>query len=882
MINKETQLHNILLEKGLIDENELQNFDLDDLDSIIAEVIEKIIDCLQECSDNDISKKDFNNILKFIKNPKIFKEQSINIITESIIYRAFDSKSLIIKINEMLSEAPNLLALHDVWDITSRDYRENFANKFNDYYKLNPNLSNVISEKKAEYSRNPDHANNFKIICNYSIASNNALSLLVTNDDTISSIPGKSFREIFSHVTNAILTKNEIDTKSNPLSHILFTESKAKYILLMMNELDRFNCLKDMSDQDKKIFARFFEQLPSIDQSQLTSINQTFKNLYNDKESSPELKFKQLVMHLNSLFDKDLKISSSNITSLSTDAPIIISNSNSNPNIYPLPQPLNQTQTTQNLFDNQEFAELFYNFTSQPAQLQNRNRHQILDLFRNGDDTLFPDLSHLGITKESLKEQWQSADLNLVPSPPLPSEMQEQETLQQRREKYYFKKEIEIGGNKISLTLGANGLEKETITAEVSTDQEPIASINEVRRINDLIYLGSFNRRGFNGMIYSEKSAINFQGLASSSDGFLTVDPKGQIIQTSDSTNSLELDRTLFEIGEHAFNPEFSSVFNNKLDLPTLFKNIDSSQPCELKKIGDLYFLGNFSKSNQGEIFKGLILKNDDSPYFFKGRAILGIKGLIPAGNFITKNSDIPLLDTEAHNQLTSELRQTYSNGLTSASPKITPIIGRDHPFAQLLIEKGLISQNEFPEGSEVDENHAFVIDFIHEFFTKLNDSSINKEDIIDLLNLIKSSEINENTQLKIFDLGKLCNDKGLPTKQIILAINEISKSNPDYNQLAIFMDLDQTFYNGNITKFRDLGITSDNVTNAQRARVAQEPEAIAQEAEAREAQENVRVGGFCGLFGRVMQRPASPNASPGILGRFTRRLFPERTRQQR
>jgi len=274
----------------------------------------------------------------------------------------------------MLSEAPNLLALYDVWNEDSPDYRQPLADKFNQKYKLNQNLLSAISQKNAECARDPNHPNNFKIICDYSTSSGN-IALTITNNDNIGSIPGKSFIQIFSLVNNAILTKNKITTRLDSSSQGNFTENKAKYILLMMNELDRFNCLKDMSDQDKEIFAKFFEKLPRIDPLQLTSINQTFKKLYDDQVSSPELKFKQLVMHLNSLFNRDMSISLSNITSPATDAAIIISSSNNNPNsaIYQLPQRLNQTQISQNLFDDQEFAEIFYDFTSQPTQLQNRN-----------------------------------------------------------------------------------------------------------------------------------------------------------------------------------------------------------------------------------------------------------------------------------------------------------------------------------------------------------------------------------------------------------------------------------------------------------------------------------------------------------------------------
>ena len=89
-------------------------------------------------------------------------------------------------------------------------------------------------------------------------------------------------------------------------------------------------------------------------------------------------------------------------------------------------------------------------------------------------------------------------------------------------------------------------------------------------------------------------------------------------------------------------------------------------------------------------------------------------------------------------------------------------------------------------------------------------------------------------------------------------------------------MELDQSFYNRNITKFTELGITQENVLHAE-ARVAQqaraqEAEARAQEARsqhARAAQENARVGCFRGLFRRVMQRQNRPNTSPGIMSRI-------------
>jgi hypothetical protein len=56
-----------------------------------------------------------------------------------------------------------------------------------------------------------------------------------------------------------------------------------------------------------------------------------------------------------------------------------------------------------------------------------------------------------------------------------------------------------------------------------------------------------------------------------------------------------------------------------------------------------LYFLGNFHKSQQGEIFTGLILKNDDSPVFFKGSASLTKEELKDlSGSFITKNPEYP------------------------------------------------------------------------------------------------------------------------------------------------------------------------------------------------------------------------------------------------
>jgi len=317
------QLALLLFEKNFITKDEydimLLNNHLDD--AVIADMIGYIYFYLSDSSEN-ISKKDIFNILKFIKNPDSFGSYPVQLITESIIYKTnnkLNSESKIKKINEMLSEAPNLLALYDVWETGSRNDYPNREKNFKDRYKLNQDLLFAISQKNAECARAPNHPNNFKIICDYSTSSGN-IALTITNNDNIGSIPGKSFIQIFSLVNNAILTKNKITTRLDSSSQGNFTENKVKYILLMMNELDRFNFLKDMSDQDKEIFAKFFKKLPSIDPSQLTSINQTFKKLYDDQVSSPELKFKQLVMHLNSLFNRDMSISLSNITSPATDA----------------------------------------------------------------------------------------------------------------------------------------------------------------------------------------------------------------------------------------------------------------------------------------------------------------------------------------------------------------------------------------------------------------------------------------------------------------------------------------------------------------------------------------------------------------------------------
>jgi hypothetical protein len=311
MINKDHELAKILIQKNLITKDELPNEELD-LSISSDEFIDFVHKYLSIASSYEIQKKDLNNILKFIKNKSELKDMQyllmcdLRILSSQIEYKSFTCKDILCAINEILDSTPNLLSFNKAFE----KINPKFINERLNQLGINEKLRDAIKIKNEACRNDPHDPRNYKVIHNYKNSSKSTTTLMITNDDSISSIPGLPFSSIFCNVINAILIKNKLHTTPPLSNQASFLENKVKHVLLVMNELDRSNSLVNLNDQDKKIFTGFFDSLSTLNLLELESINKVFKKFYDDKRNSSEDKFNQFIKDLTFLFkyDKDFKI----------------------------------------------------------------------------------------------------------------------------------------------------------------------------------------------------------------------------------------------------------------------------------------------------------------------------------------------------------------------------------------------------------------------------------------------------------------------------------------------------------------------------------------------------------------------------------------------
>jgi len=288
MINKDHELAKILIQKNLITNDELPNIE------------------------PNLSISDIYNILKSIKNNSPLNDMQyllmydLTLLSSKIEHKFLTPTNILCAFNEILDSTPNLLSLNKAFE----KINPKFINERLTQLGINEKIREAIKIKNEACRNDPHDPRNYKVICNYKNSSTGITTLMIKNDHSISSIPGLPFSSIFCNVINAILIKNKLHTTTLLSNQASFLENKVKYVLLVMNELDRSNSLVNLNDQDKKIFARFFDSLSTLNLLELESINKVFQKFYDDKINSSEDKFNQFIKDLTFLFkyDEDFKI----------------------------------------------------------------------------------------------------------------------------------------------------------------------------------------------------------------------------------------------------------------------------------------------------------------------------------------------------------------------------------------------------------------------------------------------------------------------------------------------------------------------------------------------------------------------------------------------
>ena len=319
MINKDHELAKILIQKNLITNDELPNIE-PNLSISSDEFIDFIHKYLSMSSSYEIQQKDIYNILKSIKNNSPLNDMQyllmydLTLLSSKIEHKFLTPTNILCAFNEILDSTPNLLSLNKAFE----KINPKFINERLTQLGINEKIREAIKIKNEACRNDPHDPRNYKVICNYKNSSTGIptgittgiTTLMIKNDHSISSIPGLPFSSIFCNVINAILIKNKLHTTTLLSNQASFLENKVKYVLLVMNELDRSNSLVNLNDQDKKIFARFFDSLSTLNLLELESINKVFQKFYDDKINSSEDKFNQFIKDLTFLFkyDEDFKI----------------------------------------------------------------------------------------------------------------------------------------------------------------------------------------------------------------------------------------------------------------------------------------------------------------------------------------------------------------------------------------------------------------------------------------------------------------------------------------------------------------------------------------------------------------------------------------------